>query len=67
MAGPGLAGGTGALGQVHPDRCTLTLSLPARSGDCSPGLQFQVRSEVWREMGVGRCFVVSLCVNTRIK
>lgn len=29
----GLAAGTGALGQVHPDRCSVTLSLPARRGN----------------------------------
>lgn len=33
--GAGLAVGTGALGQVHPDRCSVTLSLPAASN--SPG------------------------------
>lgn len=31
-AARGLAAGTGALGQVHPDRCSVTLSLPAAQG-----------------------------------
>lgn len=36
-AAPGLAAGTGALGQVHPDRCSVTLSLPARQGKAPGG------------------------------
>lgn len=59
-AAPGLAAGTGALGQVHPDRCSVTLSLPARR-EKPPGEREEKGAESGIQLGDNE-FQVGGCV-----